>query len=70
MEQIACPTLAISFQHDNIVPAQSSSELIERVSSSDKELWNLPGGHVGAVVSRAASKGLWPKMSAWWAVRD
>jgi polyhydroxyalkanoate synthase len=70
MEQVACPTLAISFQHDNIVPAASSSELIERVASPDKELWNLPGGHVGAVVSRAASKGLWPKMSAWWAVRD
>lgn len=70
MEAITCPTLAIAFEHDTIVPALSASELIDRVASGDKELWKLPGGHVGAVVSRAASKGLWPRLSAWWAVRD
>lgn len=70
MEQIDKPVLAITFQHDNIVPQASAAELVERVSSTDKDLWTLPGGHVGAVVSRAAAKGLWPKMSAWWAVRD
>ena len=33
-------------------------------------LLELPGGHVGAVVSRSAQKSLWPKMSAFWAARD
>ena len=33
-------------------------------------LLSLPGGHVGAVVSRSAQKSLWPKMSAFWASRD
>ncbi len=70
MESIAMPVLAIAFQHDNIVPQATAAELIDRVGSEDKELWTLPGGHVGAVVSRAAAKGLWPKLSAWWAVRD
>lgn len=70
MEEIRAPTLSIAFQHDNIVPQLSAAELIGRISSEDKELWTLPGGHVGAVVSRAAAKNLWPKRSAWWAVRD
>ncbi len=70
MEELRVPVLAIAFQHDTIVPQASAAELVQRVASEDKELWVLPGGHVGAVVSRAASKGLWPKMSAWWAVRD
>ena len=36
----------------------------------DKELLHLPGGHVGAVVSRGAAKGLWPRLSTCWAERD
>ena len=34
------------------------------------EHMHLPGGHVGAVVSRAASKRLWPVLSQWWGERD
>jgi len=75
LSAITCPTLAITFLHDNIVPVEAAEPLVTRVSSDDpanqdRELWKLPGGHVGAVVSRAAAKGLWPKLSAWWAVRD
>ena len=70
LEAITAPTLAISFVHDNIVPEAAASPLVDRIAAEDKELWKLPGGHVGAVVSRAAAKGLWPKLSAWWAVRD
>jgi polyhydroxyalkanoate synthase len=40
------------------------------VGTMDKEWMHLPGGHVGAMVSRSASKGLWPKISAWWGARD
>ena len=70
LESIACPTLVVTFEHDNIVPWKSAKELFDRVSSTDKEWLHLKGGHVGAVVSRAAAKGLWPKLSSWWAERD
>jgi polyhydroxyalkanoate synthase len=70
LEGIACPTLVVTFEHDNIVPWQSAKELHDRVASTDKEWVQMRGGHVGAVVSRAASKGLWPKLSSWWAARD
>jgi polyhydroxyalkanoate synthase len=70
LEDIKAPTLTIAFHHDNIVPLSSAVALHERVSSEDKQLMQLNGGHVGAVVSRKASGGLWPGISAWMAERD
>lgn len=70
LESIACPTLAVTFEHDNIVPWQSAAVLIDRVAATDKARIHLSGGHVGAVVSRKASETLWPQLSAWWAARD
>jgi polyhydroxyalkanoate synthase subunit PhaC len=70
LANITCPTLAVTFEHDNIVPWASAAALLDAVGATDKERIHLPGGHVGAVVSRAASRTLWPKLQAWWAARD
>jgi polyhydroxyalkanoate synthase subunit PhaC len=70
LERITCPVLTVTFEHDNIVPWRSAAVLLERVSSSEKERIHLPGGHVGAMVSKAASQTLWPKISAFWASHD
>lgn len=70
LENIACPLLAVTFEHDAIVPWKSAVELVERAGSADKERLHLNGGHVGAVVSRKAAQGLWSKLSQWWAARD
>jgi polyhydroxyalkanoate synthase subunit PhaC len=70
LESITCPVLCITFEHDNIVPAKSASAMLDHIASEDKEHLHLPGGHVGSVVSRAAKKHLWPKISAFWASRD
>jgi polyhydroxyalkanoate synthase subunit PhaC len=70
LESIRCPTLAISFEHDGIVPWQSAAVLLDRIGSADRQHMHLPGGHVGAVVSKKAAKTLWPKLSAWWGARD
>jgi polyhydroxyalkanoate synthase subunit PhaC len=70
LDRILCPVLCVTFEHDNIVPWRSAAELLERVSSEDKLHVHLPGGHVGAVISKSAARGLWPQMSAFWAERD
>ncbi len=70
LESITCPTLAVTFEHDNIVPWQSAAELVDRVSAVDKQRIHLPGGHVGAVVSKGAKKALWPALSSFWTMRD
>jgi polyhydroxyalkanoate synthase subunit PhaC len=70
LDAIKCPLFAITFEHDNIVPAAGAKALLDQASSPDKTHLHLPGGHVGAVVSRAASEKLWPKLSEFWANRD
>ena len=70
LASIDCPLLAVTFEHDGIVPWRGAAELVDRVSSRDKRRLHLPGGHVGAVVSKHASKTLWPELSAFWADRD
>lgn len=70
MSNLEMPICCIVFAHDNIVPKQSAAVLLDHARSKDKTLMDLPGGHVGAVVSKAAQKNLWPKMSAFWAARD
>lgn len=64
------PTLAVTFEHDNIVPGPSAACVMDLVGARDKTRIHLPGGHVGAMVSSNAARGLWPKLSAWWAARD
>ena len=70
LRDITCPVLAITFEHDNIVPHASASVLVERVSSTDRAHLHMPGGHVGAVVSSSAKRHLWPQMVRFWAERD
>lgn len=70
IEDIACPLLSVTFEHDTIVPKESAAPLYERASSRDKHALHLAGGHVGAVVSRAAKDRLWPKMAEFWEARD
>ena len=70
LESITCPVLAIAFTDDNIVPVLSAQPLIDLVGARDKQILVDRGGHVGAVVSRKASKKLWPAFSTFWAQRD
>lgn len=70
LSKITCPTLVVTFQHDNIVPTACAAPLLSLISSRDKQHLDLPGGHVGAVVSKHAGKTLWPQLSAFWATRE
>jgi polyhydroxyalkanoate synthase len=70
LEDVRCPTLAVTFQHDHIVPPESCRVLLDRVGSRVTRQIHLSGGHVGAVVSRRAASGLWPQLSAWWAEHE
>ncbi len=67
LANLRAPTLAVTFEHDNIVPWRSAAALIDLAGARDKQRIHLPGGHVGAVVSRAASQSLWPQLSAFFA---
>jgi polyhydroxyalkanoate synthase len=70
LASIRCPLLAVTFEHDHIVPPASAGVVMDRVSSTDKHRIHLSGGHVGAVISKKAAAGLWPAISTFWADRD
>ena len=70
LHAIKCPVLALAFGDDHIVPLASAAPLVDRVSSTDKQLVVQQGGHVGAVVSRKAADRLWPVLSTFWAERS
>lgn len=70
LRAIDFPLLVVSFEHDNIVTSKSARCLLDLVSSEHVEGLHLPGGHVGAVVSRKASGGLWPQIADWFAAHD
>lgn len=66
LSSIRCPTFVVTFEHDDIVPHESASVLLDRVGAEETKHLHLPGGHVGAVVSKKARKSLWPVLSQWW----
>ena len=70
LQDFDAPLLVVSFANDHIVPPASATAALALAASPDKAHLELSGGHVGAVVSRKAAEGLWPKMSRWWAERD
>jgi poly[(R)-3-hydroxyalkanoate] polymerase subunit PhaC len=63
---ITAPVMAVTFEHDNIVPAASAAVLLARVGSAVREHVHMQGGHVGAMTSKKAAAALWPRMSAFW----
>lgn len=69
LARIRCPVLTVGTDRDNICPLPAARALNERVSSVDRELFVVPGGHVGAVVGAKASKVLYPKLASWLTAR-
>jgi len=64
-EQIRCSLLNVVGDYDDVVHPSSSLGLVDRVSSGDRRNLTFPTGHVGAMVSGAAHKQLWPQIGAW-----
>jgi poly[(R)-3-hydroxyalkanoate] polymerase subunit PhaC len=63
--RIECPVLDVVTSRDTICPPAAALPLLEAVGSDDAEAFEIPGGHVGAVVGRKASTVLYPKLVDW-----
>ena len=70
LSDVTAPVLAVTFEHDNIVPKDSASEVLARVSSASQSHVHVPGGHVGAMVASSASRNVWPKIEAFFRAHD
>jgi polyhydroxyalkanoate synthase len=65
LTKIDMPTLALVANRDHIVPPESATPLLDKISSTDKQLMTVDRGHIGLSVSRIAHKELWPKACEW-----
>jgi polyhydroxyalkanoate synthase subunit PhaC len=68
--RIVCPLLIATARGDPLCPPSSATVLAALVSSSDKELLEAPGGHIGAVAGKQAAEHLWPVLARWLAARS
>jgi len=55
---------------DHITPPCQSETIQDRVSSTDKELYRIPGGHIGIMAGSDAAKKTWPHIDKWLATRS
>ena len=62
---ITCPLLEVVTSRDAICPPPAALALGGLVGSRDKDVLEIPGGHVGAVVGSKASQILYPKLVSW-----
>lgn len=69
LSAITCPVLAVSASRDTICPPAAANALLAHVSSTDVAELQVPGGHVGSVIGRNASRALYPSIIEWLAPR-
>jgi len=65
LEAIRCPTMVVTFEQDHIVPKASATAILDKIPPRLVTHIHYPGGHVGAMTSRAAATGLWPELGGW-----
>jgi hypothetical protein len=57
-------TIPLTFRFLTTPPCQSKA-IMSKVSSRDKELFSVPGGHIGIMAGSGANKRTWPKIDSW-----
>ena len=65
LKNVTMPLLNIFASADHIVPPSSTRVLNDLVGSTDKELYEFKGGHIGVFVGSKSQKELAPAISDW-----
>ena len=70
VNQIRANLLTVIAGADHITPTCQSESIYHRVSSTDKESYHVPGGHIGIMAGSQAAKKTWPHIDSWLAARS
>jgi polyhydroxyalkanoate synthase subunit PhaC len=65
LSRLRANLLTVIAEGDHITPPCQSKAILSKVSSKDKELFSVPGGHIGIMAGSGANKRTWPKIDAW-----
>jgi polyhydroxyalkanoate synthase len=65
LSRIRANLLTVIATGDHITPPCQSAAIMEKVGSHDKELYQIPGGHIGIMAGSGAAKITWPHLDGW-----
>jgi poly[(R)-3-hydroxyalkanoate] polymerase subunit PhaC len=65
LAKIKANLLTVIAATDHITPPCQSETLPEKVSSRDKEVYRIPGGHIGIMAGSSAQRTTWPHIASW-----
>ena len=65
LSRIHANLLTVIADGDHITPSCQSEPIMAKVSSADKELFRVKGGHIGIMAGSGASKNTWPHIDGW-----
>jgi polyhydroxyalkanoate synthase subunit PhaC len=65
LRYVTMPVATIVGLKDNLVPPESTERVLDHVGSKEVQRFQLPSGHIGLSVSRAAHRELWPPFADW-----
>ena len=68
--QIKANLLTVIAEGDHITPPCQSEAIMGKVSSWDRELFRISGGHIGIMAGSGANKRTWPHIEGWLASRS
>jgi polyhydroxyalkanoate synthase len=65
LSRLRANLLTVIAEGDHITPPCQSEAILSKVGSKDKELFRIPGGHIGIMAGSAAHKITWPQLEHW-----
>ena len=65
LDNLRANLLNVIAEGDHITPPCQSESVIAKVGSQDKELYRVPGGHIGIMAGSGAIKRTWPYIDGW-----
>jgi polyhydroxyalkanoate synthase len=65
LSRIRANLLNVIAEADHITPPCQSESIMSKVGSGDKELYRIPGGHIGMMAGSGAARHTWPHLESW-----
>jgi len=70
LSRIHANLLTVIAAGDHITPPCQSEAIHAKVSSTDKESYHIPGGHIGIMAGSSAHRTTWPHIQEWLSTRS
>jgi polyhydroxyalkanoate synthase len=70
LSRIKANLLTVIAEGDHITPPCQSEAILGKVSSQNKEVYRIPGGHIGIMAGSSAHRTTWPHIEQWLSARS